>query len=84
MFRSFGILIRALLYDTKHRACNLKLIISPQTIFEVIFKYRINSLKIKTKSSILMKSSRRIFGKWDGGVWTGLGWLRIGTGGGRL
>jgi hypothetical protein len=27
---------------------------------------------------------RRIFGKWDAGVWTGLGWLRIGTGGGRL
>jgi hypothetical protein len=27
---------------------------------------------------------RRIFGKWVGGVWTGLGWLRIGTGGGRL
>jgi hypothetical protein len=25
-----------------------------------------------------------IFGKWDVGVWTGLGWLRIGTGGGRL
>jgi hypothetical protein len=27
---------------------------------------------------------RRIFGKWDMGVWTGLGWLRIGIGGGRL
>jgi hypothetical protein len=27
---------------------------------------------------------RRIFGKWDVGVWTGLAWLRIGTGGGRL
>jgi hypothetical protein len=27
---------------------------------------------------------RRIFGKWDRGVWIGLGWLRIGTGGGRL
>jgi hypothetical protein len=27
---------------------------------------------------------RRIFGKWYVGVWTGLGWLRIGTGGGRL
>jgi hypothetical protein len=26
---------------------------------------------------------RPIFGKWDVGVWTGLGWLRIGTGGGR-
>jgi hypothetical protein len=25
-----------------------------------------------------------IFKKWDGGVKTGLGWLRIGTGGGRL
>jgi hypothetical protein len=22
---------------------------------------------------------RRIFGKWDESVWTGLGWLRIGT-----
>ena len=22
--------------------------------------------------------------RWDGGVWTGLGWPRIGTGGGRL
>jgi len=22
--------------------------------------------------------------RWDVGVWTGLGWLRIGTGGGRL
>jgi hypothetical protein len=27
---------------------------------------------------------RWIFGKWDVGVWTELGWLRIGTGGGRL
>jgi hypothetical protein len=27
---------------------------------------------------------RQIFGKWDEGVWTGLGWLRIGTGGERL
>jgi hypothetical protein len=25
-----------------------------------------------------------IFKKWDGGVWTGLIWLRIGTGGGLL
>jgi hypothetical protein len=25
-----------------------------------------------------------IFKKWDVGVWTGLGWLRIGIGGGRL
>jgi hypothetical protein len=25
-----------------------------------------------------------IFRKWDVGVWTGLGWLRIETGGGRL
>jgi hypothetical protein len=27
---------------------------------------------------------RRIFKKWDLGVWTGLGWLRIETGGGHL
>jgi hypothetical protein len=27
---------------------------------------------------------RRIFRKWDVGVWTGLGWLRIETGGGQL
>jgi len=28
---------------------------------------------------------RWIFGKWDEGVWTGSGWLRIGTvGGGAL
>jgi hypothetical protein len=27
---------------------------------------------------------RRIFGKWHVSVWTGLGWFRIGTGGGRL
>ena len=27
---------------------------------------------------------RWIFRKWDVGVWTGLGWLRIGTGGGHL
>jgi hypothetical protein len=27
---------------------------------------------------------KAVFGKWDVGVWTGLGWLRIGTGGGRL
>jgi hypothetical protein len=26
----------------------------------------------------------RIFKKWDGEVWTGLIWLRIGTDGGRL
>jgi hypothetical protein len=25
-----------------------------------------------------------IFRKWDVGVWTGLGWLRIETGGGQL
>jgi hypothetical protein len=25
-----------------------------------------------------------IFKKWDGGAWTGLCWLRIGTGGGLL
>jgi hypothetical protein len=27
---------------------------------------------------------RWIFRKWDVGEWTGLRWLRIGTGGGRL
>jgi len=27
---------------------------------------------------------RRIFMKWDVGVWTGSSWLRIGTGGGHL
>jgi len=27
---------------------------------------------------------RLIFRKWDVGVWTGLSWLRIGTGGGHL
>jgi len=27
---------------------------------------------------------RWIFGKWDVGIWTGLIWLRIGTGGGHL
>jgi hypothetical protein len=27
---------------------------------------------------------RCIFSKWDVGVWTGLSWLRIGTGGGQL
>jgi hypothetical protein len=27
---------------------------------------------------------KRIFKKWDGEAWTGLIWLRIGTGGGRL
>jgi len=27
---------------------------------------------------------RWIFRKWDLGVWTGLGWLRIGTVGGHL
>jgi len=26
----------------------------------------------------------RISMRWDVGLWTGLGWLRIGTGGGRL
>ena len=26
----------------------------------------------------------RISRRWDVGIWTGLGWLRIGTGGGRL
>ena len=25
-----------------------------------------------------------IFRKWDVGIWTGLSWLRIGTGGGHL
>jgi hypothetical protein len=28
--------------------------------------------------------SRRFFKKWDGGAWTGLIWLRIGTGDGHL
>jgi hypothetical protein len=27
---------------------------------------------------------RWFFRKWDVGVWTGLSWLRIGTGGGHL
>jgi len=27
---------------------------------------------------------RCIFKKWDGGPWTGLTWLRLGTGGGHL
>jgi hypothetical protein len=27
---------------------------------------------------------RRIFRKWDVGVWTGLSWFRIETGGGHL
>ena len=27
---------------------------------------------------------RWIFSKWDGGAWTGLIWLRIGTGGGSF
>jgi hypothetical protein len=27
---------------------------------------------------------RWIFRKWDGGVWTGSSWLRIGAGGGHL
>jgi hypothetical protein len=27
---------------------------------------------------------RWIFGKWDVELWTGLSWLRIGTGGGHL
>jgi hypothetical protein len=27
---------------------------------------------------------RRIFRKWDVGIWTGSGWLRIETGGGHL
>jgi hypothetical protein len=27
---------------------------------------------------------KRIFGKWVVGAWTGLGWLRIGTGGGYV
>jgi hypothetical protein len=27
---------------------------------------------------------RRIFKKWEMGVWTGLGWFRIETGGGLL
>jgi hypothetical protein len=27
---------------------------------------------------------KMIFKKWDGGAWTGLIWLRIGTGGGLL
>ena len=27
---------------------------------------------------------RWIFRKWDVGIWTGSGWLRIGTGGGHL
>jgi len=30
------------------------------------------------------KTIRRIFKLWDGGAWTGLIWLRIGTGGGHL
>ena len=30
------------------------------------------------------KILRRIFSKWNVGAWTGLIWLRIGTGGGHL
>jgi len=34
--------------------------------------------------SIKMDLLRWISRKWDVGVWTGSGWLRIGTGGGHL
>ena len=30
------------------------------------------------------KILRRIFRKWDAGIWTGSSWLRIGTGGGHF
>jgi len=36
---------------------------------------------IDIDGSIILKC---IFKKWDGEAWTGLIWLRIGTGGGRL
>jgi hypothetical protein len=39
---------------------------------------------VQLSSVYTAKQLRWIFGKWDVGVWTGLGWLRIATGGGRL
>ena len=53
-------------------------------------------VKIKTKLSLtelhyvffpqctVQKNIKWIFTKWDGETWTGLVWLRIGTGGGHL
>jgi len=38
--------------------------------------------------AVLQTATRIILGwvsrRWDVGIWTGLGWLRIETGGGRL
>jgi hypothetical protein len=49
----------------------------------VIFTFEIQGvLKFKKKSGV--KWLKRIFRKWDVGVWTGLSWLTIGTGGGHL
>jgi hypothetical protein len=39
---------------------------------------------IKAYIYIYIWNKEWIFRKWDVGVWTGLSWLRIGTGGGHL
>jgi hypothetical protein len=51
-----------------------------------VYKYRVLVGKLRERDPgvdgrIILK---RIFRKWDVGVWTGLSWLRIGSGGGHL
>ena len=46
--------------------------------------YRVLVGKPERKKPLGRPRRRWIFRKWDEGVWTGLIWLRIGTGGGHL
>jgi hypothetical protein len=55
---------------------------------EVYTRFWIGNLRekdhLKDPSVDGRKILRLIFKKWDVGTWTGLSWLRIGTGGGHL
>jgi len=46
--------------------------------------YRAGSLKAAARELARYKILGWISRRWEGGIWTGLGWPRIGTGGGRL
>ena len=46
--------------------------------------YRAGSLKAAARELARYKILGWISRRWDVGIWTGLGWPRIGTGGGRL